>query len=110
MAAHGSADFLDVLNASAVGGYQPEPAQIVSAPKSDRTTRPAADMTIEDQVVYAALVELIRTHLHPDLVEFTGEHQTYSEFERFPVAALANQAKYVVEADVASFYEYVDHS
>ena len=104
----GDEHFLRVLEATAKSGYPARRFELVAVPKLDRATRPAADIPLEDQVLYTAIVENLRAQVHPGLVQFTGpEDQSYADFEAFPV----NQAdtRWVLEADVASFYEYVDH-
>ena len=109
-AVRNSATVLQVLEASLATGYRPRRIHLVQAPKWDTTTRPAADMAIDEQIVYASLVEYLKDRIHPDLVTFTGidgEGQTYREFEEFPLTI--EGAQYVLEADAASFYEYVDH-
>lgn len=105
---------LDQLSESLAGalqtGYRALPAEVVQVPKLDRSTRPALDLAVEDQVVYGAVVDTIRAQLYPGMVTFTGESeegQTYQDFEQFPLTA--DDAAYVLQADVASFYEYVDH-
>jgi hypothetical protein len=105
-----SATVLQVLEASLATGYRPRRIELVQAPKWDTTTRPAADMAIDDQIVYTSLVEYLKDKIHPGLVTFTGidgEGQTYREFEEYPITI--DDAQYVLEADAASFYEYVDH-
>jgi Reverse transcriptase (RNA-dependent DNA polymerase) len=98
----------DVLEATLRVGYRAKPVEVVHVPKLDRTTRPAADMPIEDQLVYAALVKSLRAHIPDGFVEFTGGgERDYQEFERFPLSV--EGASYVLEADAAGFYQYVDH-
>ncbi len=100
--------FLTVLDGHASAGFDVGPVELVPVPKMDGTTRPAADMRMEDQVLYAALVHAVRSRLHRGLVEFTGEEHSYLEFETFPLMTDESPA-YVLSADVVSFYEYIDH-
>jgi hypothetical protein len=109
-AASMSDSFLNVLNGSLVTGYRPRRIELVQAPKWDTTTRPAADMPLADEVIYTTLVEYLKERAHPGLVAFTGingEGQSYRDFEQYPLTVAG--AQYVLEADAASFYEYVDH-
>lgn len=90
--------------------YRPQALEVVRVPKWDRSTRPAVDMPVEDRIVYAAISNSVRDSVHAGLVTFTGlaeEGQSYRDFEQFPLAS--DGVAYVLEADVASFYEYVDH-
>jgi RNA-directed DNA polymerase len=100
----------DVLAAVASAGYRPDRPETVRVPKFDRTTRPGADLAMEDQVIYAALVDAIRERIHEGYVTFTGsgEHeQSYEDFERYPLTEA--DARYVLEADASAFYQYIDH-
>lgn len=96
------------LDGQAASGYKCYPAEIVAVPKSDRTSRPAADMSTEDQILYAAIINGLRTRIPAGLVTFTdGGEQTYDEFERFPLEQTG--ARYVVEGDAAAFFQYIDY-
>src|SRR5882672_3187315 len=98
------------LAATLSRGFRATPIEFVQVPKLDETTRPGADMALEDQIVYAALTHRLREALFPGLVEFTdssGDYAAYRDFERFPLSQTGY--KYVLEADAAAFYEYVDH-
>jgi hypothetical protein len=100
----------EVLGALAATGHRPDQPEIVRVPKFDRTTRPGTDLAIEDQIIYAALVDAVRARIHVGFVTFTGsgEHdQSYGDFERYPLSE--EDARYVLEADVSAFYQYIDH-
>ncbi|MHB8613804.1 MAG: reverse transcriptase domain-containing protein, partial [Candidatus Dormibacteraceae bacterium] len=99
---------LQVLDGSARTGLSASQIELVPVPKADRATRLAGDMPMEDQIVYAALVEAIRSALPEDLVTFTGQNQSYADFERFPLE-VESPSKYVFEGDVVAFYEYIGH-
>jgi len=97
-----------ILDAAAQTGLRPVPVEVVRVPKGDNATRPAADMSTEDQVILSALVYLIRAATPSAFVLFSGEgSQTFSEFEHFPISQ--ENVEYVLEADVANFYENVSH-
>lgn len=78
-------------------------------PSGDLSTRPAADMPVTDQLVYITIVSQLKDSVHPDLVSFTagGANSDYGDFESFPLKI--TNARYVLTADVAAFYDYVDH-
>ena len=104
----GEAAFASVLDETAALGYRARPAEVVRVSKLDRTTRPAADLPFEDQVIYAALIKVLRHAIRPEFVSFTGaDGQDYNAFERFPLTQ--EDARYVLETDVAAFYQYIDH-
>jgi len=93
----------------AARGFNVRPSEIVCVPKFDGSTRPATDMPVTDQLLYQASVMSLVTQLYPNLVTFTGSeiNGDYFEFEEYPLSQ--RRVRYVLIADAASFYEYVDH-
>ncbi|MER7366007.1 reverse transcriptase domain-containing protein [Nonomuraea wenchangensis] len=78
-------------------------ASIVLANKEWRGTRPLHVMTLEDRVLYRALVELISQALPQRL-------RSRAPFEEFQTAPLdVSGARFISKTDVTSYYEYVDH-
>jgi hypothetical protein len=96
------------------GRYAPDPASFVQVPKPGFTSRPAALLTLTDRVVYEALVELVRPGLAKSLVDDSvvlwpreqSVRKRWREFERNPITG---SAPHIVQADVAGFYESLDH-
>ena len=96
------------------GTYDPHPAYIVAASKSDVATRPAALLSLEDRVVFAALVAAVGPRidsylLGSDLVFWprgTAIEKRWLDFER---SVLLPQLPYVMRGDIVGFYEFVDH-
>lgn len=110
-----AARFVEGLHARiAAEEYVCAPAVFVPVPKRALTTRPAAVATLRDRVVFEALVALARPRVTRFLV--ASEHvlwpradatkPSWDDFERAPLEAGGG---YVVTADVAGFYESVDH-
>lgn len=96
------------------GRYEPDRAAIAYVPKPSHTTRPAAIMTLEDRVVYEALVDALRprmekTLLGPDIIFWPRGHATDKRWIEFENASLAHCPEYVVLADITGFYESIDH-
>lgn len=96
------------------GKYEPDLASIVYVPKPSNATRPAALLTLEDRVVYEALIHALLLRIEKALLEgyrllARGElgPKRWKEFEQDPVQA---SLPYVVLADVTGFYESVDHN
>jgi hypothetical protein len=74
-----------ILLGRAATGYPAQRTEIVRVAKGDGTTRPAADLPLEDQAVLSALAALIKSHIPEGFVSFTGsEGQSYGDFERSP--------------------------
>lgn len=97
-----------------IGRYDPTPAHIITVPKSQIRTRPAALLPFQDRVVYEAIVGVLRSRvarfLLGDEIVFwpraNGDDRRWSKFERTP---LRQQGQYVVSGDIAGFYESIDH-
>ena len=97
-----------ILEAQASLGLRPQTAEVVRVPKLDKTTRPATDLPWEDQILYSSLIKVVRAAVVPGFVDFTGDDDmSYSSFEKFPLEQ--PDVAYVLETDVAAFYQYVDH-
>lgn len=108
VAASHDAAVLRNLEGQAASGYRASPAEIVPVPKSDRTTRPAADMSTEDGILYAAIVNALVAKLPDGLVTFTDDAvQDYQDFERFPLDQPG--VRYIVEGDAAAYFQYIDY-
>ena len=99
-----------LLDGMATIGLRPIQVEIVRTAKFDRTTRPAADMPIEDQILFFALTDLFRGRIPEGMVTFTVSDdapQTHEDFERFPLTE--ESVRYVLEVDVAGFYQNISH-
>lgn len=83
-------------------GFEPSPHDSVLARKAGRGSRPLAYMALEDRFVYRALVKVVERRL-PDL----GGRGDYDAFVKSPLDV--DGCEYVLKADVAAFYQYVDH-
>lgn len=96
------------------GSYDPEPAYIIAAPKSTVATRPAALLSIDDRVMFAAIVDVLRTRIESYLLgndrvlwpRGTSSPERWQDFEH---SVLESDVSYVARADIVGFYEFVDH-
>jgi hypothetical protein len=107
--------FIEGLHArTSDGQYRCDGAAFVPVPKRRLTTRPAAVLALEDRVVYEALVELARPKIAKYLVSddsvlwprADGTGPKWEDFERHPTSMGGG---FVISADIAGFYESVDH-
>lgn len=95
------------------GRYKPMPAELFRVSKDGDTTRPAALLRLPDRVVYTALVSRVAGPLAEGLSKSVlwprgkFEGSCWEDFERSP---LESDPTHVVVADVASFYDTVDHA
>lgn len=98
----------------ASGRYTPSRAHFVAVPKPGNTTRPAALLALRDRVIFEALVAALRKRVGQKLVSDAhlfwprGEdgERRWREFEHAP---LGRDTELVVTADIAGFYESIDH-
>lgn len=108
-----AADFLPRLRARLESGIDLQPVDVVFAHRYGSGTRPVPDLSIEARLVIEGLAKLLVDRLASDAellglshhITHDGDHKL--EFERRPLAE--PKPPYIAVADVASFYEYVDH-
>lgn len=103
-----------VLARIAAGRYSCAPATFVLVPKRVLTTRPAAVATLRDRIVFEALVEMARPRLSRFLVSgdnvlWPRADETKPSWNNFERAPLEARGGFIVTADVAGYYESVDH-
>lgn len=108
--------FVEALGASvSEGTYEPAAASFVYVPKTRFATRPAALLTLADRVVFEALVQPMREKIEAFLVSdevvfWPRGIVTEKRWDEFEAAPLEAGGGHVVVADVAGFYESVDHA
>jgi hypothetical protein len=96
------------------GRYEPTRAHFVAVPKNINATRPAALLTLEDRVVYHALVEQLRARiqggmLSSDIVMWPRGPVTekrWNDFERF---GSEGTHSHVIRCDISAFYDSIPH-
>lgn len=87
-------------------------AELVRAPKSAFTTRPAALLALPDRVLLEALASEVEVSLATALPAAVVWPRARAQpaTQSFGERVLAWGSRYVVKADVAHFYESVEHS
>lgn len=98
----------------ASGQYKCASSYVVPVPKRALTTRPAAIATLRDRIIFEALVSLVQPKIAKYLVSADAllwpraddTRPAWSEFERAP---LSKGGGFVVTADMAGYYESIDH-
>ena len=106
-------DFLPRFRVMLQSGIDLQPVDVVFAHRYGSGTRPVPDLSIEARLVVEALGKLLvdRLAVDADLLGLTAHIEPVPGqklvFERRPVEE--PKPAYVATADVASFYEYVDH-
>lgn len=106
--------FKDQLVSSVASGrYRPAPAELFPVAKDGDTSRPAALLRLPDRVVYTAIVSslapAIRDSVRSQVVWPRGDFAS-SRWNEFEASPLADAPSFVVVADIASFYDTVDHA
>lgn len=96
------------------GAYDPQPAYTVAVPKSTVATRPAALLSLEDRVVFAAIVNALKSRIESallgdEIVFWPRGIATTKRWPDFENAAADQTFSHVVRADIAGFYESIDH-
>jgi len=107
--------FLESLDRSlSRGDYEPDRIEIIQVPKPGFTTRPAALLSLDDRVVYEALVAALRPRIDKFLVSSEATlwprgvitPKRWSEFESAPLTA---DSSHIALLDVAGYYDSIPH-
>lgn len=106
-------DFLPRLKVGLQAGIDLRRAEVVFAHRYGSGTRPVPDLSIEARLIIEALAKRLADRLagdadllglSPHIAPVQGQK---IDFERRPLEGA--RPAYVAKADIASFYEYVDH-
>lgn len=95
--------------------YVVERADFVPVRKSGLLTRPAAVLRLQDRVVYESLVARMRPRIQrrlppSDVVIWPRADGTKPDWKQLETGPLTTGAPFIVLADVAGFYESIDHT
>jgi hypothetical protein len=77
-------------------------SEVIQASKP-RGLRPLSVLSLEERVCFRALTDCLEKQIGPPA-------RSEQDFENFQIGILAPDVKYVVTADIASFYQLIDHS
>ena len=91
------------LTARYQGGFDVPAAEVLQVPKRRGGFRQVSILDFSSRVLYRALED----KLAPSLAEVDRSWEAKQAFERAPLEV---DARYVVIADVAAFYDFVDHA
>ncbi len=80
-----------------------DPEEVVLARKLGRGARPCAILGLKERLLYRAAVSLIEDVTGPS----DRSQEAYDAFRQAPVEF--EGCRYVLKADIASYYQYVDH-
>lgn len=98
-----TADIARIVSSGARRGLQVSPREYVNARKARGGSRPVPILTFEERVLARAFSEYFRSRVATEVANPT----TYEQMSDGPIEV---GQPWVAHADVASFYQYVDHN
>jgi group II intron reverse transcriptase/maturase len=95
------------------GRYRARPSKRTWIPKADGRQRPIGIAALEDKIVQQALVEVLQSIYEEDFIGFSygcrpGRSQ-HNALDAIYVAITQRKVSWVLDADIRSFYDTLDH-
>jgi len=104
----------DLLNRVHTGAYRPSPTRRTFIPKANGQPRPLGITTLEDKVLQRATVEVLNAIYEEDFAGFSyGFRQGRNQHDCLDALSVGIDRKnvnWVLDADIAGFFDSIDHS